>query len=153
MTIKDLMTRETTTCQTDTTLAAASALMWENDCGALPALAETGELAGFITDRDICIALGTRDARASELTVRDVVGPPSLICKSTDDIGSVLQTMREARIRRLPVVDEDGALEGMVSIDDIVLSVQRADGKAGSTIAYRDVATALQEISSRRVAA
>jgi CBS domain-containing protein len=73
-------------------------LMWENDCGALPALTETGELAGVITDRDICIALGTRNARASELTVRDVVGLPLLVCKSTDDIRSALQTMGEARI-------------------------------------------------------
>ena len=153
MTIRDLMTKQVATCRPDTNLAAASALMWENDCGALPALTETGELAGFITDRDICIALGTRDARASELTVRDVVGLPSLVCKSTDDIRSALQTMREARIRRLPVVNEDGELEGMVSIDDIVLSVQRGNGKAGTAIAYRDVATALQEISSRRVAA
>jgi CBS domain-containing protein len=53
----------------------------------------------------------------------------------------------------LPVVDENGVLEGIVSIDDIVLSVQRGDGKAGATISYRDVATALQEISSHRVAA
>jgi CBS domain-containing protein len=153
VTIKDLITKQTTTCRPETNLASASALMWENDCGALAALTETGELAGVITDRDICIALGTRNARASELTVRDLVGLPLLVCKSTDDIRSALQTMREARIRRLPVVDENGVLEGIVSIDDIVLSVQRGDGKAGATISYRDVATALQEISSHRVAA
>jgi len=149
MTIRDVMTKQVTTCRPETNLAAASALMWENDCGALPVLAETGELAGILTDRDICIALGTRDARASELMVRDVVGTHPLICKSTGDIRAALQTMREARIRRLPVVNEDGLLEGVVSIDDMVLSVQRGDGKAGSVVPYREVATALQAICTR----
>jgi len=149
MTIRDVMTKQVTTCRPETNLAAASALMWENDCAALPALTDSGELAGILTDRDICIALGTRNARASELAVHDVVGTAPLICKSTDDIRSALQTMREARIRRLPVVNEDGALEGMVSIDDIVLSVQRGDGEAGTAVSYRDVATALQAICTR----
>jgi CBS domain-containing protein len=154
MTIREVMTKQVTTCRPETNLAVASALMWENDCGALPVLAETGELAGIITDRNICIALGTRNARASELTVREVVEPHPLTCKSADDIRSALQIMGEAKTRRLPVVNEDGGSEGLVSIDDIVLSLQRGDGsKVGTALAYGDVATALQEISSRRVAA
>jgi CBS domain-containing protein len=153
MTIKDVMTEQVTTCRLEANLAAASALMWENDCGTLPVLGEAGELAGILTDRDICIALGTRNARASDLTVRDVVKAHPLTCKATEDIRSALQIMREAKIRRLPVVNESGELEGIVSIDDIILSLKLGDGKAGTALAYRDVASALQEISSRRVAA
>jgi CBS domain-containing protein len=154
MTIKEVMTKQVAICRPETNLAEASALMWENDCGALPVLAETGEPSGIITDRDICIALGTRNGRASELAVRDVVGSHLMTCKSTDDIRSALEIMREEKIRRLPVVNERGLLEGMVSIDDIVLSVQRGEGsKVGTAIALRDVATALQEISCHRAAA
>lgn len=150
MTIRDVMTTQITTCQPETNLAAASALMWDNDCGALPVLTETGELVGTLTDRDICIALGTRNVRAAELMVRDVVESDPLICTSTDDIRSALQIMREARIRRLPVVNEGGVLEGMVSIDDIVLSLQRGDGsKVDTARAYRDATAALQAICAR----
>jgi CBS domain-containing protein len=150
MTIRDVMTKQVTTCRPETSLAAASALMSENDCGALPILAEPGELAGILTDRDICIALGTRNARASELTAREVIETHPVICKSTDDIRSALETMGEARIRRLPVVNDDGVLDGMVSIDDIVLGVKRGLGnKVGTALAYRDVATALQAICTR----
>jgi CBS domain-containing protein len=127
MTVRDVMTKQVTTCRTYTNLAAASALMWDNDCGALPALTETGELAGILTDRDICIALGTRNARASDLTVRDVVESLPLSCKPTDDVRTTLQIMRQAKIRSLPVVNEGGALEGTVSIDDIATSVQSGE--------------------------
>lgn len=129
MTIRDVMTKMTTTCRQDTNLAAVTALMWENDCSAVPVLAETGELAAILTDRDICIALGTRNVRASDLTARDVFElRPAVSVSPGDDIRSVLETMHEERTRRLPVVDEEGRLEGLVSIDDIVLSLRPSLG-------------------------
>jgi len=121
LTIKDAMTKQTVTCRPETNLAAASALMWESDCEALPVLADTGELVGILTDRDICIALGTRDIRASELTAREVVGTHIPACRPMDDIGFALEIMRHANVRCLPVVNESGVLEGVVSIDDILL--------------------------------
>jgi CBS-domain-containing membrane protein len=125
-------------------------LMWENDCGVLPVLAETGELAGILTDRDICIALGTRNRLPSEVTVREVMGINPLICKPADDVRSALQVMREARVRRLPVVSEDGVLEGVVSISDIVLNARRGLAVAGSTagVPSADLVPALQAIYS-----
>jgi len=149
MTVKDVMTKEIATCRPDTNLALASALMWENDCGVVPVLTENGELAGILTDRDICIALGTRDTRSSELTARDVAGSRPWICKPTDDVRAALEIMRHAKIRRLPAVNENGVLEGMVSISDIVLFAQRGDGKTGSSASHADVVTALQAIYSR----
>ena len=151
MTVKDVLTQPVVTCQPDTNLAAAVALMWENDCGVLPVLAETGEVTGILTDRDICIAQGTRNRLPSEITVREVMGTSPLICKPTDDIRSALQIMREAKVRRLPVVGENGVLEGVVSISDIVLSARRGLVMAGSTtgVSNGDLVTALQAICSR----
>jgi CBS domain-containing protein len=151
MTVKDVLTEPVTACQPGTNLAAASALMWEKDCGVLPVLNETGELAGILTDRDICIALGTRNRLPSEVTVREVMGTSPLICKSTDDIRSALQIMSEAKVRRLPVVGANGVVEGVVSISDIVLSVRRgfAIGRAAGGVSNADLVTALQAIYSR----
>lgn len=151
MTVRDVLTERVATCQRGTNLAAASALMWENDCGVLPVLTETGELAGILTDRDICIALGTRNRLPSEVTVREVMGTSPSICKPTDDIRSALQTMRAAKVRHLPVVDENGVLEGVVSISDIVLSARRGFLTAGSAtgVSNGELITALQAICSR----
>ena len=151
MTVRDVLRKPVTTCQPETNLAAASALMWENDCGVLPVLNETGELAGILTDRDICIALGTRNRLPSEITVREVMGTSPLICKPADDIRSALEIMREAKVRRLPVVSENGVVEGVVSISDIVLSARRGFAMAGtaSGVSNGDLVTALQAICSR----
>jgi CBS domain-containing protein len=151
MKVRDVLTEPATCCQPDTNLAVASALMWEKDCGVLPVLNETGELAGILTDRDICIALGTRNKLPSEITAREVMGISPLICKPADDIRSALQIMREAKVRRLPVVGENGVVEGVVSISDIVLSARRGFAVAGtaSGVSNGDLVTALQTICSR----
>ena len=151
MTVKDVLTVPVTTCRPEMNLAAASALMWEKDCGVLPVLNENGELAGILTDRDICIALGTRNRLPSEVAVREVMGTSPLICKPTDDVRSALQIMREAKVRRLPVVGENGVVEGVVSLGDIVLSARRGFAMAGtaSGVSNGDLITALQKIYSR----
>jgi CBS domain-containing protein len=76
MKIKDIMTAEPRTCALGTNLAAAAALMLDGDCGVLP-LVEDGKLVGVVTDRDMYIALATRNKRASEITVGDVVQTPA----------------------------------------------------------------------------
>lgn len=148
MVVKEVMKQPVVTCGWDTNLAAAVGLMWKNACGVLPVVTNSGKIAGILTDRDICIALGTRDARASELRVRDVIQDNTLYCKSSDDIHTALQRMRQGQVRRLPVVSEDGSLEGIISMDDIVLI---ANG-GGNGVSYGDVMTTLQAIygGSRR---
>ena len=148
MTIKEVMTKPVATCRLDTNLAEATALMWENNCGILPVLTETGELAGVVTDRDVCIALGTRDVRSSALSVQDVVNRQPRVCKTNDDIHTALWQMSEAKVRRLPVVNDDAMLEGIVSMDDVVLNAQN-DARAGSAISFGDIVTTLQAIYSR----
>jgi CBS domain-containing protein len=148
LTVEDVMTKPVATCRLDRNLAEATALMWENDCGALPVLNEAGELAGIVTDRDLCIALGTRNARPSELCVRDVFKDYPLVCESSDDIHTALRTMGEGKVRRLPVVNDEAVLEGIISMDDLILNVEN-EGKLGSVMSLRDVVTTLQAIYTR----
>ena len=68
MKIKDIMTTEVRTCTPDTNLAAAAALMLDGDCGILPVV-DQGKLVGIVTDRDMYIALATRNRLASQLIV------------------------------------------------------------------------------------
>lgn len=155
MTIRNVMTLEVTACHLNTNLATATALLWENDCSALPVLNDTGELAGLLTDRDICIALGTRNVRASELTAGQVVSRLSTTCSATDDALVALRKMRAAKIRCLPVVSPDGILEGIVSVDDFVLNEhplnaksQNAESVDGEAVSLGDVLRAMQAAQS-----
>jgi CBS domain-containing protein len=142
------MTKAVAVCRVETNLAEAASLMWENDCGALPVVAASGEVDGIVTDRDICIDLGTRNIRSSDLCVRDVLQDHVLSCKSSDDVQKALQTMRDGKVRRLLILNDESVLEGIVSMDDIVIKA-RPDGRASSAISYGDAITTLQAIYSR----
>jgi len=118
--VKDIMTGEPRICSLDTNLAAAAALMLDGDCGILPVV-ENGQLFGVVTDRDLYIALATRNRRASEMTVGEVVGGPVYSCFTDDDIWRALETMKLHRVRRLPVEGFGGTLVGIISMNDIAL--------------------------------
>jgi CBS domain-containing protein len=148
LTVKDVMTTAIAVCRAETNVAEAASLMWENDCGALPVVAASGEVNGIVTDRNICIALGTRNIRSSDLSVRDVLQDHVLSCKPSDDVHTALETMRQGKVRRLPVLDDERHLEGIVSMDDIVLKAE-PDGRTGSRISYGDAIRTLQTIYSR----
>ena len=121
MKIKDIMTAEPRTCSLGTNLAAAAALMLDGDCGILPVV-EEGKLVGVITDRDMYIALATRNKRASQVTVGEVVQTPVHTCGPDDDIHVALATMKQHRVRRLPVEGFGGTVMGIVSMSDILLA-------------------------------
>ncbi len=137
MKVRDVMTKQAAFCGPETNLAEAVELMWKNACGFLPVVGEGGNVIGVITDRDISIALGTRNRRASEVRVSDVMPRKLFTCTANDDVHTAMTTLCGAGIRRLPAVDVEGALVGVLSIDDIVLS---ARGNAlRKDISYEDI--------------
>lgn len=120
MNVRDLMTSDVRTCRPETNLAEVVRDMWEGDCGALPVVSDDGRVTGIITDRDICIAVATRGRAADRIAVRDVARDHVYTCLPNDDASAALQTMKLHKIRRLPVVDVDGHVRGMLSLNDIV---------------------------------
>lgn len=122
MKIKDIMTREPAICTPGTNLAVAAKLMLDADCGILPVVDDESKLVGVVTDRDMYIALATRNKRASQITVGEVARTNVFTCVPDDDVETALQTMRQHRVRRLPVAGFGGAVVGIVSMNDIVLA-------------------------------
>ena len=153
MKVRDVMRQPAAFCKLDYTLAAAVELMRKNGCGFLPVVGEGGNVVGVITDRDTCIALGTRNKKPMAVLVRDVVLPkqytfPKLFtCMPDDDIHCVLKTMRTEQVRRLPVIDREGGLVAILSMDDIVLQACACAGKSG--VSCRDVVEAYKALSVR----
>jgi CBS domain-containing protein len=107
--------------------------MWDGDCGFLPVVDE-GELVGVVTDRDMYIALATKNARASHLRVGAVATNDVVTCAPEDDVETALASMKRARVRRLPVVGFSNVLLGVLSMNDIVLAVGREDVQGGDII-------------------
>jgi CBS domain-containing protein len=149
MKVQDVMVKSVRFCAPDTNLGTVTQIFWEQGCGALPVI-ENGRTIGMITDRDISIALGTRNTKAGDTFVRDIALPKVFYCLPQDDIHSALQTMCAQQVRRLPVVDEAGALAGILSLDDVVLF---AGENAKDELTYTDVVDAMKSICERPASA
>jgi CBS domain-containing protein len=145
MKVERIMTPQPVSCSRATNLAEAGALMLEADCGILPVV-EDGRLAGVITDRDMCIALATRNRLASELTVGIVMRHQLFTCAPEDDIRAALAVMKQHRVRRLPVAGPGQVLLGIISMNDIVCALGSQDG-----VANDEVVETLQAICSHRL--
>jgi CBS domain-containing protein len=133
MQVLDVMTRDPLTCAPETTAAEAAHLMWEGDCGVLPVVRGRA-LAGVVTDRDLFIALGTRNEKASELTVGTVANESPFTCSPRDDVQQAMGKMKAHRVRRLPVVDQNGALVGIVSMNDLLLATSPQSTMGGKVV-------------------
>jgi len=146
MKVKDVMMRTPVSCTAETNLGAAVETMWNRNCGILPVLNAQRQVIGVVTDRDVCIALGTRNRLAGEITVAEVTSGKAFVCKPDDDIRAALVTMAHAKVRRLPVVNADGKLEGILSMDDVVAhSEARIPGKAAE-LSEGDVVDTLKNL-------
>lgn len=126
MKVNQCMTREVHIADPADTLQHAAKTMADIDAGFLP-VGENDRLVGIITDRDIAIrAVGA--GRSPDAKVRDVMSDEVKYCYTDDEIDEVLSNMGEQQIRRLPVVDRDKRLVGVVSITDLA-----ANGEARQT--------------------
>lgn len=140
MRVEDVMIQNVKFCSPEMNLAAVAEILWKSGCGALPVV-DNGRVIGMITDRDIAIALGTRSNPAAAVTVRDVSLPKLFYTTIGEDIHAALNTMAAQKVRRLPVTNNFGALQGILCLDDIILfAEQRGD------LTYSDVLLTLKSI-------
>ena len=153
MKVKEVMTPDAKAIWLTESLADAAKLMWENDCGILPIIKDGRKVIGMITDRDICMATAMRDSNPSSISVEEVMTGEVYAVSSEDELDKALQAMQEHRIRRLPVINAEGELEGILSMNDVVLNATAADEPAPDSIGYADVITTYQAICQRPVPA
>ena len=127
MRVEQIMARPVQFCRPEDSLAHAAQLMWDHDCGCLPVLAGdagTG-VAGMITDRDICMCALFEKRPLEDLRVSTAMAKQVQLCRPYDDLRKAEKIMRTALIRRLPVVDDDGVLVGMISLADLAQEALR----------------------------
>lgn len=130
MKIDALMTRDVMACRPWDSGLRAAQLMWDFDCGALPVTDASGRLLGMLTDRDLCMAAYLQGKRLDELRVQDVIARAAIVCRRDDPVSAAHSLMRQYQIRRVPVVDDQGRLCGILSLADLLrdaVHVQRHD--------------------------
>lgn len=124
MLVKDVMMMQTVSCTPSDSLARVMAQMLEHDFGCLPVVDQTGKVGAVITDRDVAVAACLQDVPLSQLPVTGSMSFDAVTCKPTDSVAKAGHKMKERQIRRLPVVDDDGRLVGIVALNDLAVSVR-----------------------------
>ncbi len=152
MKVQDVMTSEVKSCRPETNLAEAAAMMLDYDCGALPVVNNENKVVGMITDRDIAIAAATKARLASEIPVSEVISRKVCFATPDEDIHTALKTMRHEKMRRLPIVNRDGMLQGILSLNDIALRAEEEEGRHHPELTYEATMSTFKAICEHRPA-
>jgi CBS domain-containing protein len=152
MRIEQIMTKSPRTCLPDHTLGEAAQMMWDGDCGCLPVTAGDGSqrLLGTITDRDISMALRFEGSSPRELRVEDAMTKVVRACNPGDPVAEAGAIMCEARVRRLPVVDDSEQVIGLLALADLALEAARQAASEEPELASADIAALLAVICQPR---
>jgi CBS domain-containing protein len=118
MRIHDVMTKAAVCTPPDASIQQAAERMKDLDVGALP-VCENDRFVGMITDRDIAIRSAADGHNPRMEHVRDVMTPELVYCFEDEDTVEAAKLMREKQIRRLPVLNRDKRLVGMITLGDI----------------------------------
>ena len=117
MQINNVMSRNVKIIASDQTVRDAAAMMRQLDAGALP-VGEKDKLVGMITDRDIAIR-GIAEGKGPDTKIRDVMSHEVKYCFEDEEVEHVAEKMAELQVRRLPVMNRDKRLVGIVSLGDL----------------------------------
>lgn len=142
MQVQEIMTKDVCSCSPGMNAASVAEIMWSKNCGSLPVIEDGGRVVGMVTDRDLFLAIGTSNRKPAEVAVGEIMTKDLALCNPRDDVRNALKTLAQRQLRRLPVVDETGALKGILSLGDIAL---RADDEFSI-----DLANAVRAVCDRR---
>ena len=133
---REIMTSSVQTATRDMTLQAAAIMMRDGDMGSIPVV-EGGKLVGIVTDRDIVVR-SIADGKDANSPVGDAMTTEIFSVRPDDFVFEAIRLMGDKQVRRVPVVDQSGALAGIIAMADIALEMEDE----------REIAEALEEISS-----
>jgi CBS domain-containing protein len=137
--VRDIMTPDPACCSPTSTVQEAALLMKEHDCGSIPVV--DGRLVGTITDRDIAVR-GVAAGKGPDTPVRELMTQGPVTASPDDEVEVVREVMVAQLVRRVPVVDQDGKLVGIVAQADIA----REEGAASD----QEVGRIVEAISDPR---
>jgi CBS domain-containing protein len=132
---QDIMTQNPACCLADDKVYVSAQRMQNENVGALPVVEnyETKNLIGIVTDRDLAMRVVGASRDATDTLVGDVMTPNPVVCHPADDLDTTLLVMASHQIRRIPVVDEQGQVIGIIAQADVALRLDNQD-KVGQMV-------------------
>ncbi len=115
----EVMKKDVVCLAPNDSVQVAACRMREANIGFLPICDESGKVLGTLTDRDIAIRVAADDRQASTCWVAEVMSPEVIACRPADELGRAEQLMAEHQKSRMLVTDEDGFLQGVISLSDV----------------------------------
>jgi len=155
MKVEQLMTRAVKVCAESDMLNRAAQLMWETDCGCIPVISANGDgkVVGLVTDRDIAMAAYTQGRQLLAIPVTEAMARKVIACNANDGVSQAEALMRENQVRRLPVLDRDEHLVGILSLNDVAREALREASKGKrAEVAEDAVAETLAAVCRPRAA-
>lgn len=122
MKLKELCVLDVACCQQNTTIAEAARLMRQHHTGDLIVTDEsdgTREPVGIVTDRDIVMEVIAKGHDPDRTHVMEVMASPVVVASGSETVGAAIERMRTHGVRRLPIVDDNGAVLGILTLDDL----------------------------------
>lgn len=136
---REIMTKNVSTAGRGMTLQQVAAMLRDGDIGILPVVEEDGgRLLGLVTDRDIVVRAVADGRSVTETKVGEIMTTELYTARPDDYAFEAIRTMGDRQVRRIPIVDAEGVLQGIVSMADIALEMEDE----------REIAETLEEISS-----
>lgn len=143
MKCKDVMTPNPSYCSPEDISVKPAKIMRDEDVGIVPVCEQDKKLVGVVTDRDICLTVVAEERNPREVKVSDCMSEDLVTCKPEEDIRKAADLMKEYQVRRIPVVDNQGRILGMIAQADIALKVGKPE----------EITETVQEISKPSKAA
>ena len=152
--VKEVMVTTPKFCNKNQTLQAVVEQMSKTNVGYFPVVDENKKLVGFITGRDICTTAGTQsNTTLADLTVEDVITNKQVyVCSATDNIATALKIMRTYKVGRLPVIDTNKNLQGLVTLTDILRTTAANNNAEATEIEFKgeeNIIKTLRSIATR----
>ena len=150
--VSELMTSEVEACRPDDNLETAARMMWNGDIGVVPVIDDQRRVLGIVTDRDIAMAAYTQGKPLRDLPVDVAMAREIFSCRADDPVATAEHIMRARQVRRLPVIDDEGKLAGILSLNDIARAWAVERGPSDSALQSDAVAATLGAICLPRPA-
>jgi CBS domain-containing protein len=149
--VKDLMAIDVKFCEIYNTLNTAAQTMWDNDLGCVPVVDKDHRVIGMLTDRDVCMAAYIQGAPLTALLVTSAMSKHVFSCAPDDDITAAEKLMREKQVRRLAVINAQGRLAGIISLNDIAREGEReAEMKKTREVSDAEIARVMASVCAPR---
>lgn len=150
MKISQIMKSDVEICAPDDNLAAAACRMWDCDIGCLPVVDASGQVVGMVTDRDVCMAALTRGQALHEIPISVAMSKEVLSCPPDATLIEAEEIMRSGQVRRLPVIDSDGCLVGIVSLNDLARLAEHEIGRKNRDVSAQEITATLAAVCQPR---